>query len=198
MTICEQKKTIRQNVKKILKSLEVNPQNHLDESNRISKKLCASKEFNECDYVFAYVAKFPEADCTFAIKKALSLEKKVCIPRVTENCKMEFFLLKNTVPLENQLENGMFGIKEPLTSLQKINLQNKSLCGKKIFIIVPALAFSKDGKRLGRGKGFYDRYIARLKKCGASVFSAGFCYAAQIFDDIPCDFFDEKVDSVFF
>jgi 5-formyltetrahydrofolate cyclo-ligase len=68
-------------------------------------------------------------------------------------------------------------------------------------VIVPALAFTPDGRRLGRGKGYYDRALARLKhECAAHgwlLTLAGYCFDFQIIDDIPVEEHDICVDVVF-
>ena len=118
-----------------------------------------------------------------------------------EICTMDFYVLKKDLPVEKQLEKGAFGILEPVSSLEKFSFDfesKKSLLALKIFMIVPCLAFSNDGKRLGKGKGFYDRYFERLEKAGLDVFRCGFCLPCQIADDIPCDEFDRKVDRVIY
>lgn len=114
---------------------------------------------------------------------------------------MDFYVLKKDLPVEKQLEKGAFGILEPVSSLEKFSIDfesKKSLLALKIFMIVPCLAFSGDGKRLGKGKGFYDRYFERLEKARLDVFRCGFCLPCQIADDIPCDEFDRKVDRVIY
>lgn len=58
-------------------------------------------------------------------------------------------------------------------------------------LLVPGLAFSRDGNRLGRGRGFYDRFISNYR--GLKV---GICFAEQIIDDIPIEEHDEKMNVV--
>jgi 5-formyltetrahydrofolate cyclo-ligase len=58
-------------------------------------------------------------------------------------------------------------------------------------VIVPGLGFSPDGKRLGRGKGFYDRYFEK-----SSVLKIGIAFEMQILNDIPTETHDMKMDFV--
>lgn len=60
-------------------------------------------------------------------------------------------------------------------------------------MLVPGLAFTKDGKRLGRGAGFYDRAISVLPKC---VKTLGICKMTQLVDEIPMQEHDMKVMEV--
>ena len=59
-------------------------------------------------------------------------------------------------------------------------------------IIVPGMAFDNSGHRLGRGKGFYDRFLAQHP----DVYTIGLCFDFQYFDKIPSESFDKKVDEV--
>jgi len=60
-------------------------------------------------------------------------------------------------------------------------------------MLVPGLAFTKDGKRLGRGKGFYDRSLASVPDC---VQTLGICKKSQLLDDIPTENHDKRVQKV--
>jgi 5-formyltetrahydrofolate cyclo-ligase len=57
--------------------------------------------------------------------------------------------------------------------------------------LVPGLAFSKKGQRVGRGKGFYDRTLQSVR--GLKV---GVCYSYQLFEELPCEDHDVKMDVV--
>lgn len=58
-------------------------------------------------------------------------------------------------------------------------------------LLVPGLSFSLKGERLGRGKGFYDRYLERFK--GIKV---GICYECQICKELPTEAHDQKVNFI--
>lgn len=60
-------------------------------------------------------------------------------------------------------------------------------------ILVPGLAFTRDGRRLGRGGGYYDRLLARLP-AGTPKF--GVCFDAQLVPDLPSEPHDQRVDVV--
>ena len=61
-------------------------------------------------------------------------------------------------------------------------------------IIVPGLAFDRNGGRVGHGKGFYDRYFAR--HAGAIARKIGYAYSVQLFDEVPMDDFDRPLDTL--
>ncbi len=60
-------------------------------------------------------------------------------------------------------------------------------------ILTPGLAFTKRGDRLGRGGGYYDRYLASMP---ATTLKFGVCFHQQIVDLLPMDAHDQRVDAV--
>ncbi len=165
------------------------------------------RRFSESDIVLGYVATETECDCMDILKKALCAGKLVALPRVKPNTSdMDFFILDSKKSLESQLEKGSFGIKEPKITAKKLG--EDDLNKKSVFVIVPGVLFTSDGKRLGHGKGFYDRYIPRLKKNSEEVFLCGYAFSCQKSEksitldgenyDFPCDAHDELMDAVIF
>lgn len=63
-------------------------------------------------------------------------------------------------------------------------------------IVVPGMAFTRDGKRLGHGKGYYDRFIKELKNinCKPKTYAVGF--HQQVLEDVPVDDYDQIIDSI--
>lgn len=81
--------------------------------------------------------------------------------------------------------SGFCGIKEPLY-------------GKKNFpkiIIVPALAYDLNGYRLGFGKGYYDKYFAKMIK-SQNIIKIGVCFHEYLYEKIPNESHDIKMDYV--
>ena len=94
---------------------------------------------------------------------------------------MEFFDYEPTA-----LADGAYGIAEP---------QGESVCAAAEIdlMIVPGVAFTREGVRLGRGKGYYDRYLARE---GVRAYTVGVCYACQLLQELPSEEHDRRVDIV--
>lgn len=86
-----------------------------------------------------------------------------------------------------QLAPGRWGIWEPtdeaplLSDYSRLDL-----------VVVPGVAFSSDGKRLGRGKSFYDRFLPLVPKAAF----VGVCYPCQVVEQIPADPWDIGMDIV--
>ena len=60
-------------------------------------------------------------------------------------------------------------------------------------VVVPGLAFTVDGRRLGQGGGHYDRFLARVR---ADCLTVGAAYAEQLVDDLPTEPHDVRLDLV--
>lgn len=105
---------------------------------------------------------------------------RVVLPRV-EGDDMEFY---DYAP--DSLIEGSFGISEP---------QGESLCRAEEIdlMIVPGVAFTASGDRLGRGKGYYDKYLSRE---GFRAYCVGVCYAHQLVGQLPVEPHDRRMDMV--
>ncbi len=165
-------------------------------------KITALSEYKDAELIFAYIPDRLEADCTPVILDALEKGKKVVVPKVDFEAmkkgmsSMDFYFLENR-PLEEQLETGTYGIREPKSGLEKIEI--RKYAGIFLpFMIVPGVAFTKDGKRLGHGKGFYDIYIEKMRRSGMKPFLCGVCLPCQIVEDLPTDEHDVPMDKVIF
>lgn len=79
-----------------------------------------------------------------------------------------------------------YGIREPL------GFEDDRVCDDIDVIIVPGLAFDKDGFRLGRGKGFYDRFLTKHK----NLIKIGYGYDFQLIDKVPTEPHDIRMDYI--
>lgn len=110
-------------------------------------------------------------------------DKLVLLPKVTGEGSME--LRVYTGP--GDLCVGAYGIMEPVgrlfTDYSDIELA-----------VIPGMAFDKSGNRLGRGKGYYDRFLPAIK----DKYKIGVCFPFQYLDAIPVEPTDIPVDEVIF
>ena len=110
-------------------------------------------------------------------------EKIVLLPRVDGED-----LVFHAVSDAAQLKSGAFGVMEPdPAKCPAFDPRDAEI------IFVPGLAFTAEGLRLGRGRGFYDRLLAALP---ADILRVGVCFAEQIVTEIPSEPHDEEVDIV--
>lgn len=132
--------------------------------------------------VMAYLALPLEMDPAGAMASWRARGGQVCVPRVAwEARSMEPALLGARV------EMGERGIRQAEAAQPTLET------GLLRLVIVPGLAFSPSGARLGRGAGFYDRFLARL---GPGCITAGLAAGVQMLDDLPTEPTDRRVDWV--
>ncbi len=189
---------------------KINSNHNLEEEKKLSqeieKKLFELPEFLDSQIVLSFASSFHEVFTDEINKKILLSEKKLALPKtIFKTSKMDFYFLNKTLNFEEQLEFGNFKIREPKSNLLKFNFEDFALedeelnfANKKIFVIVPGVAFDKKNNRLGHGKAFYDIYLSSLIKKNLCVYFCGVCFNWQILEEIPCNQNDVKMNSVIF
>lgn len=110
---------------------------------------------------------------------------KILLPKVISDTEMSWHEYSN----EESLRLGKWNIYEPTTNV--IDLKHDIKCNNAIAII-PGMAFTDTGKRLGRGKGYYDRFLAQYKY----IYKIGVCWPYQMIDDLPTNKNDVIMDKV--
>ena len=141
-----------------------------DSSNRVCKALLCLPEFINASTILAFSPMHSEVDITSIY------DDRFLFPYIGDG-KMRY----STPPLEK----GKMGFYEPK---EKLDIDYE-----KAVILVPALAFSKDLRRLGRGGGFYDRYLEENRD---KVFSIGLSFEMNLLDVIPYDHHDQTLDMI--
>ena len=159
-------------------------ENRNKKSLQIKNKLFRNRVFKKAKTVMFYMPFGGEVDTVDMIKAAQKLGKTVVVPVCGKNRMMKPCVLKDGATLLR----GPYGIREP--ALKKpVNFKSLDL------VIVPGLAFDKEGRRLGRGKGYYDRFLPKVS--GHSV-AIGLAYDFQILPNIPTTRYDADVHKVIF
>lgn len=114
--------------------------------------------------------------------------KKVFYPKTsTGDCSMEFYEIRSLL----DLNTGNYGIREPYGFNRAYNGRMQASASDTM-MIVPGIAFSPDGYRLGYGKGYYDRYLSHF----TNIFKCGVCFDLQMQTAVPHDHFDIKMDAI--
>lgn len=146
--------------------------------------LFRTKEFIKAKTVMFYIAFGGEVDTRGMIKEAQKLGKKVVVPICKKNRIIKPCLFRES----DRLIRGPYGILEPVLE-RRVSLRDLDL------VIVPGVAFSREGYRLGRGKGYYDRF---LRKISDKTTSIGLSFDFQILPFIPATTHDVNVKKVIF
>lgn len=118
-----------------------------------------------------------EVDLTNIFEKCQKHNILVAYPRIT-NDQITFHYISS----KSELILGYGGIHEPSQSAPVMNPD---------FLVVPGLAFTLNGQRLGRGKGHYDKYLNI--HCPYTV---GLAFSWQLLDDVPTEPHDVKIDQI--
>ncbi len=130
-------------------------------------------ELDGYEMLIAYQSLPNEVDVNPVIEKALAKGLKVAVPA---------------------LEPGHFAtIERVVCPVQGAEFDISSV-REKALMLVPALAYTEDGARLGRGGGWYDRALAR---CPQNVLKCGVCRKEAIAQSLPQESYDMKVDRVY-
>ena len=115
-------------------------------------------------------------------KKLLKKNKSLFFPKTREEGEMDFYNVSDDLELSS-FQKAKLNIMEP-RSEQKVQASSLQC------LIIPGLAFDENANRLGRGAGFYDRYLANTK--GAKI---GVAFSEQVSkEDLVWDEFDQKLD----
>lgn len=175
---------LRKEIKLKRENLDKNIKLRADE--KIRKSLFESKIYKNSKVVFIYVNMDSEINTIDIIKELLTSDKTIAVPKVIpvslKERQMKALKINSLLQLN---ESGAFGILEPSVECEDIS-EDVDL------IIIPGLAFDINGNRLGYGGGFYDRFLRKYPNSKR----VALCYDFQIFDEIPHEFFDEKVDLI--
>lgn len=177
------KKIIRQSIKQATQGLSVEDiRRQRDSVNAALREIIIRRQPS----VVALFSPLPdEINITPVIEYLV--EQKECLvllPRVdvsADKPTMEFYPYRKA-----EMEVGAYGINEP---------QGDEPCPAETIdlMVVPAIAFTRKGERLGRGKGFYDCYLSRE---GFRAYTVGVCYSHQLLDSLPTEPHDCCVDEV--
>ena len=144
-------------------------------------KIIALDEYKKAKTVFIYVSFGSEVETHNLIKKTLK-SKRVVVPYCADKDGHMFACEINSF---SDLKPGNFGILEPE--------KPKRYEGNIDLAVVPGLGFSKDGYRIGYGKGYYDRFLNQK-----NIYTVGICHRELVFDEIPHDCNDVKLDKIIF
>ena len=178
--IIEQKKSLRADILKKRNSASKEQKNVKD--SLIYNFLINSYFFNSCNTALLYYSVNDEVDTLRIIEYCLSINKKIALPVCKRDGLLDFYFIESLT----DLTEGKFKIPAPDISFCKpVTDYSDSVC------IVPALCFDKTGSRLGYGGGYYDRFLK-----SHNVFSIGLCYDSFLYDTIPSENHDIKVDSI--
>ena len=196
--LLQQKKELREKMKKALRDHALDTFAMNMESRQACEIFLNSSVYQNARNLFLFISTEKEIDTSRLILQAMNDGKRIAVPRVIPGTyNMDFYLLDAVLPLEKQLKSGSYNIMEPVTSLMRIDMDQFPV---RTVFIVPGLAFSRAGGRLGRGAGFYDRYLSALYSRNEAfrlpAALVGFGFGMQILDFVPLCSYDIPITHI--
>lgn len=173
------KSDIRKEVRRRI--AELTQEQRQNEADDIFLRIESTEQFARTKCIALY-ASLPDEVPTHTVVERWAATRRVVLPRV-EGEVMRFYDYDPQV-----MERGSFGIDEPKVGVECLPSQID-------MIIIPARAFTLSGIRLGRGKGFYDRYMSQSD---FRAYKIGVAFRCQIFDMLPFEDHDIMADTVIF
>lgn len=154
-----------------------------DEAEKKSDIICQnfinSDLYKNARVIALYISIKNEVNLKKLIKRAFKDGKRVLVP-ITDKAKKEIYL--SEIYINSDFENGDFNIPEPV---------DKSSCQACDVMLVPGIAFTRMGERIGWGGGFYDRLIEKT-----DTVTVGVCYDFQIVEKIKKEPHDFSMDYI--
>lgn len=185
----EEKDNLRKQINERQKKLSAKEISDSDEA--ILRRILELKEYREAKVLFCFVSTAEEINTIPLILDALGKDKIVGVPRCKPGGIMEFYRILHL----QDLEEGMCKILEPKADCLLIPPEAADLA------IIPCTSCDRQGNRLGKGGGYYDRYLSGRKifpanTCTASLCTASICREALLCRQIPTDSWDVGMDMV--
>lgn len=183
MNIQARKQALRQSIIAAREKLPA-PEN-LRLSRAVIGAVCDLPAYRQAQTVLGYLNFGAELAAELWVRQALSEGKRVLLPRV--NRASRHLDLYKVHDLEQDVAPGLWNIREPVME----RCIREEALGTVDFILLPGVAFTRKGGRLGYGGGFYDKLLAHMPHRPALVAGA---FALQVVQEIPLESTDHKVE----
>ena len=152
----------------------------IEQSTRACETFLAQDIYAKSASILLYMPLRGEVDVRLIMERAISDGKRVALPRyVPETAAYDAYFIG-----DEALVPGPFNILEPAMS-------NPAPLNRLDLIVAPGIAFDLRGRRLGRGKGFYDRLLSK-----AAGVKCGICFDEQLLAEIPVEPHDVVLDFI--
>ncbi len=146
------------------------------------EKTVNSEEYIKADVLLVYYPVKGEIDVLPIVKKAFEDGKRIAFPVCDkEECTLTFRYVSSL----DEMKVAAYNIPEPVSTAEVYQNNENTLC------LVPALAFDRIGRRIGYGKGYYDRFLSRFD--GVTM---GLVYSELLVDELPVEETDVPIDII--
>lgn len=159
-------------------------------SQRICSHFMAQSWYLSAKTVLWYVHSRAEVRTIPCLLQALDSGQRIVVPYCSKDADGNRVLGLWWLKQLDELQAGMWGILEP--SPQRWQEAERQIVPSELDVLmVPGVAFDRQGGRIGNGAGYYDRLLAQLRP---DAVTAGVCFQAQVFAEVAMDQHDRRVD----
>jgi 5-formyltetrahydrofolate cyclo-ligase len=169
-----------------LRAMALERRNAVGQSGRaMIDHILATEHFQRARTVMGYWSIGSEIDTLPFLQAALDTNKTLVLPKINRTASvLDLYQVTN---LETDLQTGIWNIREP----------NPTICRPATatqidLILVPGVAFDRQGGRVGHGKGYYDKLLAQCPR----AYKIAAAFEGQVFDRVPMDPHDIPVDAL--
>jgi len=173
------KEKLRSSLKRQAKQFA--PSSFILEDRTSIEALLQSQAYKNCTTLFAFSPLPSEVDITLVLEDAIK-GKKLALPRCVGGHLEFYFVVEGW---NNEVQPSPLGVLEPRGG-------DIAIPTSESLILVPAMAYTPLGSRLGRGKGYYDRYLSQFP----SIPTMGICRSYQMMSSLPTEGWDVRVNEV--
>ena len=176
MTRQEEKQQLRKTMRALLKT--ISPRYLERAGHAIAGHLLSMPEYQAAGTVFCFVGRYPELDTRLILEAALAAGKRLCVPLCVDRGIME---LRQITDLA-QLSAGQYGLSEPPADAPAVSPDDVDLA------VIPCLTCDHGGRRLGKGGGYYDRFLSVYRAAAVLI-----CRERLIREELPVEPHDMPV-----
>jgi 5-formyltetrahydrofolate cyclo-ligase len=167
----------------------MDPGDLAERSTRAARRFQQTQAWREARIILCFLSMPHELDTAALIAGARESGRRVAVPRI-EGDVIRFVFLPGG---ETDLPRDGWGIPVPGPDWEPFPLRR----GTRTLAAVPGLAFDRRGNRLGRGKGFYDRFLREARGAlDGEITAVGICISEQLVDEVPHNERDQRLDGV--
>jgi 5-formyltetrahydrofolate cyclo-ligase len=158
----------------------------IEKSNEIAKKLIKFDKYQQSEKIMLYISTKSEVQTRGIIRYSQKANKKVFIPLVIQE--KHDMIPSLIIDCEKETAPGSLGIYQPKKEFHRpfpANILD--------LVVVPGIAFTEQGHRLGRGGGYYDRFLNKLSK---NAYIIALAFEMQMIEEMPLEKNDVPVDCI--
>ena len=180
------KSRLRETLKKSLNAMS--EEQRVQSASKLTTQITNSDHFKSTQTLLTYACLPSEISLDKLINHPLESGMTVGIPAVDWDTRTMY--PAKIESLDKDLQIGRYDLRSPRINCKPIPDDQITLA------LIPGLGFDPDGRRLGRGAGFYDRWIEARRRLDAPITLVGVCFDEQIVERIPTDPHDQRMDMV--